>query len=86
MIADNPLPFLSYDIYVTADGYYDASFLNVPIFQGIASLQNAYLIPENPMEQISSTLVRTRISQGMLISGLVPTEVEKYIIQYKFYQ
>lgn len=44
-VADNPLPFLSYDIYVTADGYYDASFLNVPIFQGIASLQNAYLIP-----------------------------------------
>ena len=37
---DNNLPFLSYDIYVNADGYYDASFFNVPIFQGISSLQN----------------------------------------------
>ncbi|MBQ7353756.1 MAG: hypothetical protein IJW54_07135 [Clostridia bacterium] len=42
---DNPIPYLSYDIYVTADGYYDATFLNVPIFQGISSLQNVYLIP-----------------------------------------
>ena len=42
---DNPIPYLSYDIYVTADGYYDATFLNVPIFQGISSLQNVHLIP-----------------------------------------
>ena len=42
---DNNLPFLSYDIYVNADGYYDASFFNVPIFQGISSLQNVHLIP-----------------------------------------
>ena len=42
---DNILPFLSYDIYVNADGYYDSSFLNVPIFQGVSSLQNVHLIP-----------------------------------------
>ena len=42
---NNPIPYLSYDIYVNAEGYYDAAFLNVPIFQGVSSLQNAHLIP-----------------------------------------
>ena len=41
----NPLPFLTYDIYVNADGYYDATFFDVPIFQGVSSLQNVHLIP-----------------------------------------
>ena len=42
---NNSVPYNSYNITVTADGFYDASFLGVPVFQGITSLQNASLIP-----------------------------------------
>ena len=42
---DNPIPYDSYNITVTADGFYDASYLGVPVFQGITSLQGANLIP-----------------------------------------
>ncbi len=43
--SSNPIPYDSYNITVTRDGYYDSSYLGVPIFQGITSLQNASLIP-----------------------------------------
>ena len=42
---DEKFPFLAYNILVTKDGYYDSTYLNVPIFQGITSLQDVYLIP-----------------------------------------
>lgn len=42
---NNPFPYESYNITVTADGFYDASYLNVPVFQGITSLQGVSLIP-----------------------------------------
>lgn len=45
MSPNNPFPYESYNITVTADGFYDASYLNVPVFQGITSLQGASLIP-----------------------------------------
>ena len=38
-------PYSNYNIFVNADGYYDSEFINVPIFEGITSLQNVYLIP-----------------------------------------
>ena len=38
-------PYLTYNLLVTKDGYYDNTYLNVPIFQGITSLQDVYLIP-----------------------------------------
>ena len=41
----NFVPYDSYNITVTADGYYDSSYLGVPVFQGITSIQNASLIP-----------------------------------------
>ena len=43
--SQNPFPYDSYNITVTSDGYYDSSYLGVPIFQGITSIQNASLIP-----------------------------------------
>lgn len=42
---ENSIPYESYNIFVSADGYYDTSFLNVPIFQGITALQGVNLIP-----------------------------------------
>ena len=42
---ENTLPYDTYNIFVSADGYYDNSYLNVPIFQGITSLQGVNLIP-----------------------------------------
>ena len=42
---DESYPYLAYNITVTRDGYYDSTYLNVPIFEGITSLQDVYLIP-----------------------------------------
>jgi hypothetical protein len=42
---NNESPFLSYNIYVKADGFYDSQKLNVPIFQGITSIQPVLMIP-----------------------------------------
>ncbi len=42
---DTKVPYESYNIFVTADGYYDSSYINVPIFQGITALQGVNLIP-----------------------------------------
>ncbi|MBO5338311.1 MAG: hypothetical protein J6A96_01275 [Clostridia bacterium] len=42
---ENTIPYDTYNIFVSADGYYDNSYLNVPIFQGITSLQGVNLIP-----------------------------------------
>lgn len=42
---DEKFPFMSYNISVNADGYYDNNYINVPIFQGVTSLQDVYLIP-----------------------------------------
>ncbi|MBQ3018156.1 MAG: hypothetical protein IJD89_04345 [Clostridia bacterium] len=42
---DNNKPYWRYNIYVTSNGYYDSTYLNVPVFQGITSLQEVVLIP-----------------------------------------
>ena len=41
----NKNPYYVYNIYVSKDGYYDSSYLNVPIFQGITAIQPVELIP-----------------------------------------
>ena len=41
----NSFPYLTYNVYVNKDGYYDSTYLSVPIFQGITSIQDADLIP-----------------------------------------
>ena len=41
----NENPFSIYNIRIAKDGYYNNSYSNVPIFQGITSLQPVNLIP-----------------------------------------
>lgn len=50
--------------------------------QGFECVQDKYLITTN----ISSTTIRQRIKTGKSIKGLVPKEVEKYIIRHKLYK
>jgi len=42
---DDKKPYKTYNVTVYADGYYDSEKINVPIFQGITSLQPVNLIP-----------------------------------------
>ena len=42
---ENKTPYNTYNVFVTKDGYYDSSYINVPVFQGINSLQSVNLIP-----------------------------------------
>ena len=49
--------------------------------KGFECIQDKYLITTN----ISSTAIRQRIKMGKSIEGLVPREVEKYIIKNKLY-
>ncbi len=42
---DQSFPYINYNISVSADGYYDNTYLDVPIFSGITSLQEVFLIP-----------------------------------------
>lgn len=41
----NERPFYSYNIFVSSEGYFDSDVINVPIFQGITSIQPVNLIP-----------------------------------------
>lgn len=41
----NDAPFTVYNISVSKDGFYDADYVNVPIFEGVTSIQPVYLIP-----------------------------------------
>lgn len=41
----NQVPFKGYSINVVKEGFYDSSYINVPIYQGVSSLQFANLIP-----------------------------------------
>ena len=38
-------PFTTYNIKVSADGFYENSYINAPIFEGITSIQPVELIP-----------------------------------------
>ena len=52
----NIRPFESYNVFVSSDGYFDSDVINVPIFQGITSLQPINLIPlsefSNPTDDV----------------------------------
>jgi len=41
----NARPFLSYNVFVSSEGFFDSDVINVPIFQGITSIQPVNLIP-----------------------------------------
>ena len=45
MTPNNDNPFSVYNISVEHDGYYNNKYINVPIFQGITSIQTVDLIP-----------------------------------------
>ena len=45
MESGNPRPFLTYNIAVYADGFYNTENINVPIFEGITSIQTVNLVP-----------------------------------------
>ncbi|MBQ7907524.1 MAG: hypothetical protein IJ309_06070 [Clostridia bacterium] len=44
-VPGNEFPYLGYNIFISADGYYDSAYVNVPIFQGVTSIQPVNLIP-----------------------------------------
>ncbi len=41
----NSFPFATYNIDVSADGYYRQYYSNVPIYDGVTSIQPAMLVP-----------------------------------------
>jgi len=41
----NIRPFMSYNIFASKDGYFDSDIINMPVFQGITSVQPINLIP-----------------------------------------
>ena len=41
----NVRPFASYSVDINTDGYYEQYYTNVPIFDGVTSLQQADLVP-----------------------------------------
>ena len=47
-----PIPYALYNADVTMDGFYSQSYIRIPIFDGITSIQRASLIPlpENGFE------------------------------------
>ena len=45
----------------------------------IGRTQNVYIIPSNPLNNVSSTFVRSKLKNKEHINGLVSPDVEKYI-------
>ena len=64
-------PYTTYTLTVNADGYYESEKVNIPVFQGITSLQTVNLIPlsefSNPYSATPDFLGRyTRIPDSTL--------------------
>ncbi len=45
MTPGNGKSYLTYNISVAKDGYYQQNYINAPVFEGITSIQNADMIP-----------------------------------------
>ena len=45
MTPGNGKSYLTYNIAVTKDGYYQQNYINAPVFEGITSIQSADMIP-----------------------------------------
>ena len=68
---DNPKPYTTYNLTVEADGFYESEKINVPVFQGIASIQTVEMIPlsefSDPYSATPDTLGRfTRVPESEL--------------------
>lgn len=55
----------------------------VPVLKG--RLQNVVFAPENPMNGVSSTLVRNLLKKGKHATGFISPSVENYIKEQKLY-
>ena len=49
-------------------------------------LENIFLIPENPLSAISSTLIRTKIRENEHIFGLIPLKLIDFINEHQYYR
>ena len=38
-------PFMSYNVFASKEGYFDSDVINIPVFQGITSIQPINLVP-----------------------------------------
>ena len=47
MSPGNGKSYLTYNIAVTKDGYYQQNYINAPVFDGITSIQTADMIPRS---------------------------------------
>ncbi len=45
MSPGNGKSYLTYNVKVDKDGYYQQNYINAPVFEGITSIQNADMIP-----------------------------------------
>ena len=52
----------------------------------VGRTQNIIIVDYNPLEKVSSTLIRNLISEKKHLTGLVHPLVEKYLIDKKLYQ
>ena len=44
-VPGNVRPFMSYNVFASKEGYFDSDVINVPVFQGITSVQPINIIP-----------------------------------------
>ena len=44
-VPGNIKPYISYNVFASKEGYFDSDVINVPIFEGITSIQPINLIP-----------------------------------------
>lgn len=51
--ADDGVPYASYHIKVSKEGYNSVEITNVPVFEGVTSLQRVNLVPEKMFSGIS---------------------------------
>lgn len=51
----------------------------------VGRTQNVYIVPSNPLDKVSSTLVRTKLGKKERVDGLILPAVEKYIYENHLY-
>lgn len=61
-------------------------FVPVEDISSIVDRSGSYFVVEHDMLDISATLVRRRIKEGLAIASLVHPSVREYIIEYKLYR
>ena len=57
----------------------------VKYLQGEGRLDNVYMLDQNVLSEVSSTVVRDLYTHGKYVVGLVPHEVDKYIRENNLY-